>query len=136
MARYAIEENPSSPTLHVDKRAIRMVFSNLLSNALRYTPEGGPITIRVTAQKKFCVIEFIDSGVGLVKKDLKKIFRKFYRVQDKETQGVEGAGLGLFISREIVKNHKGKIEVYSQGKGKGSTFAVSLPLDPDNENGR
>ncbi len=132
-ARLDIQD---SPTLHADKRAIRMVFSNLLSNALRYTPEGGPITIRVTAQKKFCVIEFIDSGVGLVKKDLKKIFRKFYRVQDKETQGVEGAGLGLFISREIVKNHKGKIEVYSQGKGKGSTFAVSLPLDPDKENGR
>ncbi|MCH8865095.1 MAG: HAMP domain-containing histidine kinase [Chloroflexi bacterium] len=122
-----------SPILNIDMRALRMVFSNLLSNALRYTPEGGPITIRVTTRKKFCVIEFIDSGVGLEKKDLKKVFRKFYRVRDKETQGVEGAGLGLFISRGIVKNHKGKIEVYSEGKGKGSVFAVSLPLADDKE---
>lgn len=117
-----------SPVLYADDRALRMVFSNLLSNALRYTPNGGPITIRVKKREKYCDIEFIDSGVGIEKKDIKKIFRKFYRVNDKETQGTEGAGLGLYISREIMKNHKGKIEVRSEGKGKGSSFVVSLPL--------
>jgi signal transduction histidine kinase len=57
------------------------------------------------------------------------VFRKFYRVQNKETQNLEGAGLGLYITREIVKNHKGKIKVFSEGVGKGSTFTVSLPMN-------
>ena len=57
------------------------------------------------------------------------MFRKFYRVQNKETQNLEGAGLGLYITREIVKNHKGKIKVSSEGLGKGSTFTVSLPVN-------
>ena len=121
-----------SPVLYADRRALRMVFSNLLSNALRYTPNGGLITIRVKKREKFCDVEFIDSGVGIEKKDIKKIFRKFYRVNDKETQGTEGAGLGLYISREIMKNHKGKIAVHSEGKGKGAVFVVSLPLNSAN----
>ncbi|MCH8209451.1 MAG: HAMP domain-containing histidine kinase [Nitrospinae bacterium] len=128
-ARLDIQD---SPVLYADRRALRMVFSNLLSNALRYTPNGGTITIRVKKREKFCDIEFIDSGVGIEKKDIKKIFRKFYRVNHKDTQGTEGAGLGLYISREIMKNHKGKINVYSEGKGKGSSFVVSLPLNSNN----
>lgn len=122
-----------SPVLYGDQRALHMVFSNLLSNALRYSPDGGLITLRVTTENKFCIIEIIDSGVGLNKKVMKRVFRKFYRVRDKETQGVEGAGLGLFISREIIKNHKGKIKVFSEGKGKGTTFAVSLPIVSEKE---
>ncbi len=122
-------EITDAPTLNLDKRAIRMVFNNLIGNALRYSSSGAPFTIRMRNQGKYCEIEFADSGIGLRQKDLKKIFRKFYRVQNRETQNIEGAGLGLFISREILKNHKGKIEVFSEGKGKGSTFKVYLPLN-------
>lgn len=125
-ARLEIED---APTLNLDKRAIRMVFNNLIGNALRYSSRGAPFTIRMRNQGKYCEIDFADSGIGLSQKDFKKIFRKFYRVQNRESQNIEGAGLGLFISREILKNHKGKIKVFSEGKGKGSTFKVFLPLN-------
>ena len=70
----------------------------------------------------------MDNGIGFEKKDMKKVFKKFYRVQNKDTQNIEGAGLGLFISSEIVKNHKGRLKVMSPGRGQGSVFTVSLPI--------
>jgi signal transduction histidine kinase len=115
--------------LLLDQRAMRMVFNNLIGNALRYSPVGSPLTIRMHKKKKYCEIEFIDRGMGLDKKDLKKIFRKFYRVTDKDSQNIEGAGLGLFISKEIVLSHKGQMRVFSEGRGKGSVFTVALPLN-------
>ncbi len=112
----------------LDQRAMRMVFNNLIGNALRYSPVGSTLTIRVRNGKKTCEIDFIDQGIGLNKKDVKKIFKKFYRVQNLDTQNIEGAGLGLFISKEIVKNHKGSIRVSSEGLNKGAVFTVSLPV--------
>ena len=122
-----------SPILHIDKRAMRMAFNNLIGNALRYSPVGAGLAIHVKMAKKYCNIEFTDSGIGLEKKDMKKIFKKFYRVQNEDTHNVEGAGLGLYISKEIVGSHKGKIRVQSEGRGKGSTFIVSLPLEGDHK---
>ena len=114
--------------LSLDRRAMQMVFNNLIGNALRYSPIGAPLTIRLQKKKKFCEVDFIDRGMGLGKKDVKKIFRKFYRVTNQESQNVEGAGLGLFISREIVRTHKGQMRVFSEGPGKGSVFTVALPM--------
>lgn len=120
------------PPLQLDKRAMKMVFNNLIGNALRYSPEGSPFTIRAKENGRFCDIDFIDVGMGLSDKDCKKVFGKFYRVQNKETQNIEGAGLGLYLTREIVKNHKGKIKATSEGRGKGSTFTVSLSMNGAN----
>ena len=94
-----------SPTLNVDPKALRMVFNNLISNAIRYSPVGSKLTIHLHKIGKYWGIDFEDQGFGFEKKDMKKIFRKFYRVQNTDTQNIEGAGLGLFISSEIVKNH-------------------------------
>ena len=113
----------------IDGRAMRMVFNNLIANALRYSPAGTVLTIEVRRDQKFCIIDFIDQGFGFDKKELKKVFKKFYRVQNQETQNIEGAGLGLYISRQIIKNHKGKINVFSEGRGKGTHFVLSLPED-------
>ena len=127
------------PPLQLDKRAMKMVFNNLIGNALRYSPDGSPFTIRAKENGKFYDIDFIDAGMGLSGKDCKKVFGKFYRVQNKETQNIEGAGLGLYLTREIVKNHKGKIKATSEGQGKGSTFTVSLPINGaslESKNGR
>jgi signal transduction histidine kinase len=120
------------PTLQLDRRAMKMVFNNLIGNALRYSPDGSTFTIQVKQNGKFCDIDFIDSGIGLSDKDCKKVFGKFYRVQNKETQNIEGAGLGLYLTREIIKNHKGKIKAASEGRGKGSVFTVSLPMNGAN----
>jgi len=118
---------PGDPVLNIDKRAMRMVFNNLIGNALRYSPTGSLVRAQVRTGSRFFDIDIIDQGVGLEKKQIKKIFKKFYRVQNRETLNVEGAGLGLFIAREIVRGHKGRIKVFSEGVGKGSRFRVSLP---------
>jgi len=105
----------------------------LIANALRYSPAGTVLTIAVRRDQKFCIIDFIDQGFGFDKKELKKVFKKFYRVQNKDTQNIEGAGLGLFISSEIIKNHKGRLKVSSSGRGKGSIFSVLLPVSREVE---
>ena len=122
-----------SPTLNVDPKALRMVFNNLISNAIRYSPVGSTLTIHLHKIGKYWGIDFEDQGFGFEKKDMKKIFRKFYRVQNTDTQNIEGAGLGLFISSEIVKNHKGRLKVSSPGRGKGSLFSVLLPVSREVE---
>jgi signal transduction histidine kinase len=118
----------ASPLLMLDRKALQMVFNNLIGNALRYSPVDSALKINLHRTGRFWDVDFADKGIGFDKKDMKKVFKKFYRVQNKDTQNIEGAGLGLFISREIVKNHKGKLRVASLGRGKGSVFTVSLPI--------
>ena len=118
----------ASPLLTIDRKALQMVFNNLIGNALRYSPVGSALKIHLHRKGRFWDIDFADQGIGFDKKDMKKVFKKFYRVQNKDTQNIEGAGLGLFISHEIVRNHKGKLRVSSLGRGKGSVFTVSLPI--------
>ncbi len=116
------------PEIPVDRRALRMVFNNLIGNALRYSPPGASLDITLRREPGGCSIEFRDEGIGLSESDRKRIFKKFYRAQNPEAHNIPGAGLGLYISREIVKNHGGRITVASAGRGKGSTFTVFLPL--------
>ena len=116
------------PTLSIDRRMMDMVINNLIGNALRYSPRGSKLRIEVKNNSKTCYISISDSGFGIDKSDLKKIFRKFYRVQSPDTQNIAGAGLGLFISQEIVKKHKGKLMAFSDGRGRGATFRISIPL--------
>ncbi len=124
-----------SPTLELDKRAMRMVFSNLIGNALRYSPRESVFSINGKKSRNYYQIECADQGVGVSKSEVKKIFRKFYRVQNYETHNIEGAGLGLFISKELVKSHGGKISVSSEGMGLGSVFTILLPLEPADKPG-
>ncbi len=125
-----VKDLTSVPTIMMDKRSMRMVFNNLMSNALRYTlsTRDASVTVRLIADDRNCHISFEDKGIGLNERERKRIFRKFYRVSMPETQNIVGAGLGLYISSEIVKSHGGRITVASGGKGKGSTFTITLPL--------
>lgn len=123
----------NSPILNLDQKAMRMVFNNLISNAIRYSPVDSSLNIHLHKSGKYWEVDFKDQGFGFEKKDIKKIFKKFYRVQNEDTQNIEGAGLGLFISNEIVKNHKGRLKVSSPGRGKGSTFSVLLPVSREIE---
>ncbi|MZH02611.1 MAG: HAMP domain-containing histidine kinase [Nitrospinae bacterium] len=122
-----------SPILNLDQKAMRMVFNNLISNAIRYSPVNSSLNIHLHKNGKHWEVDFKDQGFGFEKKDIKKVFRKFYRVQNEDTQNIEGAGLGLFISSEIVKSHKGRLKVSSPGRGKGSTFSVLLPVSREVE---
>jgi PAS domain S-box-containing protein len=114
------------PTVHGDPERLHQMLANLISNAIKYTPEGGRVTVRGGTRDGKLVLEVVDTGVGIAPGDLPKIFDRFFRAEDEFTQTVEGTGLGLSIVKSIVERHNGEIFVESQ-LGVGSTFRVILP---------
>jgi signal transduction histidine kinase len=111
----------------IDRSAMRVVLSNLLENASRYSPRGSKIKIRLHRDLRSCRLDVIDSGDGIRGKDLKNVFKMFWRGSEGHASHVRGTGLGLYIVRNIVKDHRGKVWASSQGPGRGSTFSVRLP---------
>jgi two-component system phosphate regulon sensor histidine kinase PhoR len=112
----------------VDRDALNIVFNNLIDNAKKFTPGSFNMIIQIECDSKKFIINFIDHGIGLSVKEQKKIFQKFYRISGKDVPSVRGTGLGLHLVKEIIKSHGGKIRVYSDGKNKGSTFTIELPI--------
>ena len=109
-----------------DRNNLEGVFTNLVNNAIKYTPEKGEITIRVTGEGENVKVEVSDTGIGISKGDLPRIFDRFYRVKSERTRQIVGTGLGLSIVKHIVEAHLGKISVESD-EGAGSIFTVVLP---------
>ncbi|RME02841.1 MAG: sensor histidine kinase [Planctomycetota bacterium] len=112
--------------IELDKESIHEVLLNLLSNAYKYSENQAKIDVFLKESKHYVIIEVVDNGIGILKKHLKKIFHKFYRIQNLFTTHKEGTGLGLAICRGIIQVHRGKITVESQ-PGKGSKFSIFLP---------
>jgi signal transduction histidine kinase len=110
-----------------DRDHLEQVMNNLLSNAIKYSPSGGAVDVAVAASATSATISVRDSGVGIPPSELESIFGLFYRAQEGDARHVGGMGLGLYISREIVVRHGGRIWAESE-MGKGSTFHVELPL--------
>ncbi len=111
-----------------DLAELQAVFTNLLDNAVKYSADEIKVSIKMKANgEKNIETHITDSGVGLSPNELKRIFKRFYRVPNLSTEKAKGTGLGLYIVRAIVKKHHGKIWVESKGEGKGSTFIVQLP---------
>ncbi|HEX8735220.1 MAG TPA: HAMP domain-containing sensor histidine kinase [Pyrinomonadaceae bacterium] len=111
-----------------DTDELQAVFMNLLDNAVKYSQKEIKISLHVkNLNEKFVIVRIKDSGIGLPPPELKRIFRRFYRVPNRATQKAKGTGLGLFIVRSIVHKHGGKIWAESGGIGAGSTFMVQLP---------
>src|SRR5262245_11349345 len=120
---------PGFPKILADPERLRQVFINLVSNAVKYSPAGGSITVRCRARgTEHVVIEVIDHGLGIPHDQLGKLFQKFERVRSDEHLKISGTGLGLYICRLIVEGHGGQIWVESE-LGKGSTFGLVLPID-------
>jgi signal transduction histidine kinase len=109
-----------------DRERVGQVLTNLISNAIKYSPSAQQIVIKATDDKKAITISVQDFGVGIPASDLPNIFERFYRAEGKERQSYPGLGLGLYIASEIVRRHKGKI--WAESNGKGSTFHFSLPV--------
>jgi two-component system sensor histidine kinase/response regulator len=118
---------PQEVTVRIDESYMTRVIDNLVSNAIKYTPAGGHVRVRVLWNSDTAAIEVSDTGWGIPKTDLPHIFDAFYRVRHNELENVEGSGLGLSIVKTIVEQHGGRVEVESQ-PGQGSTFRVFLPL--------
>ncbi len=111
----------------IDRPAMRVVLANLLENAARYSPRDSVIRVRVQKDLRSCRLDVIDSGEGIRGEDLKNIFKMFWRGSEERRSRVRGTGLGLYIVRNIVKDHRGKVWASSPGVGRGSTFSVRLP---------
>jgi signal transduction histidine kinase len=118
---------PSLPPVAADGDRLRQVLTNLVTNAVKYSPAGGRIQIDLQARDGNVEIVVRDEGLGIAIAEQRMIFEKFYRVDANMTRGVSGSGLGLYICRELVHRMGGTIAVESQ-PGEGSTFIVTLPL--------
>jgi len=131
-ARKEWSSSPSTEEiiLELDRIRIEQVIINLLSNAIKFTPSYGNIYINSNISDQWVEISIKDTGIGLTKEEKGTLFQKFGKIH-RDSDGIEGefggSGLGLYISKEIVELHNGKIFVKSKGRNKGSTFTIKLP---------
>jgi PAS domain S-box-containing protein len=116
------------PALMADKKRLNRVLTVLLGNALKFTPEGGEITVNALVKDGSALFQVIDNGIDIAQNNLEKIFGEFFQVDSSATRQVGGIGIGLTIARQIVEAHGGKIWAESKEAGKGSTFQFTLPL--------
>jgi signal transduction histidine kinase len=107
---------------------LKLVFGNVLNNAVRFTPEPGRIIVRLTATEDKALVEIQDNGIGIPPDKLTRIFEQFYQIEDHMTRRYGGLGLGLAIARVLVELHDGRIWAVSDGLGEGATFKIQLPL--------
>ena len=115
------------PLVSVDKKRLRQILNNLVSNAIKYTPAEGHIQVTAEARQDVVVISIEDDGLGISPEDQAQIFERFYRVRRPETDAIEGTGLGLAIVKSLVEAHGGEIGLRSY-LGEGSTFFFTLPF--------
>ena len=115
------------PQIYADPDRVHQIVKNLLANAIKYSPEGGPIEVETGVEGKYVTISITDHGIGVPPDELPHIFERFRRVEREEMSGITGSGLGLAIVKHLVELHSGKITVRSV-PGEGSTFTVSLPI--------
>ncbi len=130
-SKLALElaKESSIPVIYADEDRLEQVLTNLVDNALRHTPDGGKITLRVQTLKDEVLLEVEDTGVGIPTEDLPFVFERFYKTDKARTRGKAGTGLGLAIVKNIVEAHGGMITAKSQ-VGKGTTFSIVLPVQP------
>ncbi|MCX6559383.1 MAG: HAMP domain-containing sensor histidine kinase [Candidatus Aminicenantes bacterium] len=124
--RIAMHTDGSAPRLRADPAALGCVISNLLDNAVKYSPDGSPIRVELGREDRRVVIRVRDQGLGISESEQKLIFRRFVRGTAAKTAGIRGAGVGLAMARQIANAHGGDITVDSR-PGQGSTFTVRLP---------
>ena len=121
-------ESDKNIMIHADKIQIREVIDNLISNAIKYSPNGGKITIKVENDKKKVKLSIIDEGIGMRQSEIDHVFEEFYKA-DGSRHDTTSFGLGLAICSRIIRGHGGNIAAKSQGVGKGSIFYFTLPVN-------
>ena len=120
------------PPLRADRAKLRRVLVNLISNALKFTPRGGRVSVSAAAEGTLVRVSVTDTGVGIPTEDMRDIFDKYAQARSRATRSEKGTGLGLYITRQLVELHGGHIEVRSE-VGKGSTFSFTIPVASGDE---
>jgi PAS domain S-box-containing protein len=125
--RLVVDTEDDVPLVAGDPDKVGRVLINLVDNAVKYSPDGGNVTVRVQGAGSCVRFAVADEGLGIPPAEQRRVFEKFYRLDPNMTRGVGGTGLGLYICRELVRRMEGRIWVESPGLGRGSTFVVELP---------
>jgi signal transduction histidine kinase len=123
----ALAVAPDVPAVEADPDKVRQVLTNLVDNAVKYSPDGGDVVVDVSVRGEVVCFAVEDAGLGIPTAELPRIFEKFYRLDPELTRGVGGTGLGLYIARELVRRMNGRVDVESV-EGEGSIFRVELPV--------
>jgi two-component system, OmpR family, sensor histidine kinase VicK len=123
----SVQSTKALPPVAADRDKLRQVLTNLVDNAVKYSPDGGSVRISLTRSGNRIRIHVADEGLGVPAGEQERIFEKFFRLDPNLTRGVGGTGLGLYICRELVHRMHGRIWLVSDGR-RGSTFTVELPV--------
>ena len=128
----SVESDSEYVVALLDVRRVEQVVGNLLSNAIKYSPQGGPITVTVRedVERGEAVLTVRDRGIGIPVEQQSRLFARFARADNARAAGIGGTGLGLYLSRELVERHGGRIW-FESAQGAGSAFSIALPLAPD-----
>jgi signal transduction histidine kinase len=126
--KFEVDFEPDFPEVYADPDRMEEVLTNLVDNAIKYSPKGGRIAVTGRANKDEVVVTVSDEGIGIPRRELGRVFERFRRGEDGQVQKVRGMGLGLFICKSIVEAHGGQIDVSSES-GRGSEFTFTLPFN-------
>lgn len=124
---FIMEPVSGLPLIVIDEAKIQFVIDVVFDNAIRYTPEGGTVHVRIADAKKFLVFSIEDSGIGIRSRDRSKVSKRFFRTEKARTMHTEGLGMGLYIAKKIIKRHKGTLSVASKGENKGTVISIEIP---------
>ena len=118
---------PKFPVIQADRNKLALALHNLVGNAIKYTPDGGCVTISLRAERDRLTVEVMDTGIGIKNEELELVFEKFYRAKDPRVATIDGSGLGLTLSRQVARLHGGDVTLQSQ-LNQGSTFTLVVPM--------
>jgi PAS domain S-box-containing protein len=126
--RFLIDFVPDFPMVMVEPQLLEQVLTNLIENAVKYSPHGGKVTITGKQKENQIFVTVADQGIGIAAEDMEYLFKRFHRLDKGQSRKIQGTGLGLYICKSIVEAHGGTLEVKSE-PGKGSEFSFTLPID-------
>jgi signal transduction histidine kinase len=118
---------PKFPVIQADRNKLALALHNLVGNAVKYTPEGGRVTISLRVERDRITVEVVDTGIGIKDEEADLVFEKFYRAKDPRVAKISGSGLGLTLSRQVARLHGGDVTLQSQ-LNRGSTFSLVVPM--------
>jgi signal transduction histidine kinase len=126
--QFVVDFAPDFPVIEADRDRIEQVLTNVISNAIKYSPDGGAVRITGRRENGRVLVSVADSGLGMTEAQLGQLFQRYHRIESDASKRIRGTGLGLYLTKGLVEAHGGRIWAESEGAGKGSTFSFVVPV--------